>query len=171
MSEVEVELLARMRASKMAANALAQLGLTHADLERAGHDPPPGKAQRVDDYRRELGAELTVDREPGIAAGTAYAGSLRYRFRTSLWPGFDLLIREHPAGFAWGPEFVRAHGAAIPAPTGIMDLEPWTILDSEVRERFGPHLEEIAWEHGTEALRPEGLTLIFDYGLLQELRF
>jgi hypothetical protein len=166
MSDVEHELLAGMRAQVLVGAALARLGRPRADLERG----PAGRPLAADEYRRALGTELSAGSEPGVAADSPYAGSRVYRFRTTLWPGFDLLVREHPSGFMYEPELVRAAGEPVPDIYSIKDLVPWTVLDSEVRDSLGPHLEETRWEHGVDALRDGGLVLAFDYGLLQEVR-
>ena len=166
MSDVELGLLAGMRARASVAAALATLGCDRGDLARAS----PERPRRLDDYRRALGAELSAGWELGLPVDSPYAGSRHYRFCTTLWPGFDLLVRDHPTGFTWGPELVRATGTPIQEARSVEELVPWTILDSEVQARFGPHLEETRWEHGVDALRPDGLVLAFDYGLLQEAR-
>ena len=174
MSEVQLCLLARMRAAGQVAAALARLGADPAELDRARQDCWKGETPIiVDDYRRAFGRELGIEPEPGIEDGSLYVGSLRYRFATSLWPGFDLLVREHPNGYTWGPEFVRARGAPAPAPARVTDLAPWSTTDREVQEHFGAHASEVAWDYGKDALRTDGdgaVTLEFDFGLLQAVR-
>jgi hypothetical protein len=169
-SVVELGLLARMRAADKLSVALSLSGLGQADLDRASRQWDLGARRAINDYRRELGAELAVEPEAGPAAGTAYAGSLRYRFATALWPSFDLLIREHPSGFTWGSELVRAVGSAPPAVNRITELAPWSMTDADVKKRFGPHDSEVDWEHGKDAFRTvDGCQLVleFDFGLLQ----
>ena len=163
MNEVVLALLARMRATERVAEVLSQLGAGEGELERAREAWP---RHSIDDYRRALGDALSVGPEPGLDKESMFVGSLRHRFPAPWWPGFDLLVRTHPDGFTWGPEFLRAAGSGVPAVEQVADLTPWSITDFEVRQLFGPHDSEIGWEHGRDSVRDD-LVLEFDFGLLQ----
>ena len=162
-NDLVLGLLARMRATERVAEVLARLGAGEGELEQARH---ARLRHSIDDYVRALGDALSVEPEPGLDPNDMFGGSLRHRFPAPYWPGFDLLVRTHPDGFTWGPEFVRAAGSGPPAVGRIAELTPWSITDFEVQQLFGPHDSEIGWEHGRDAIRND-LTLEFDFGLLQ----
>jgi hypothetical protein len=133
--------------------------------------------RHLDAYCQILGLPLETTVEPGIRAGNSYAGSKRHRFHLPLWPDFDFLLRTHPAGWIWGPEFVRRPGAPIPSPTRVTELQSWTVVESEVVARFGPFALEEAWNLGkdgsyllTESVERFEVKLVFDLALLQQVQ-
>lgn len=173
MSDIELELLEGMRASELVTAACVRLGRPLPALAASAWPSGARQARTLEDFRRSLGEEIEVGPDSEIAPASPYRGSQRYRFATTVWPGFDLRVGRHPNGSMWGAELVRSRGSVAPTAATPAELEPWTILDSEVQARFGPHAEEEAWEHGVDARRRDAgrwLTMWFDYGLLQAVR-
>lgn len=178
----QCHLVARMRCPKQIASALAFLDMpdettlqasarrmeSEAGLDRLGHG--------IEAYQFLLGNPLATGPEPGIEPGSTFADSRRHRFHLPLWSGFDFVVRIHRHGWAWGGEFIRKPGEPSPFPQLVEELVPWTILESEVRERFGPFASEDAWNAGKDGtyiveragLRTE-VCLRFDYSLLQSI--
>jgi hypothetical protein len=178
----ELYLMAHMRGQSKVDSTLVSLGISAGSLrEAAGHMKfAVGffelTARELDAYVRILGEPIETVPEQGLAPGEAFWGSQRHRFRVPLWPDFDLILRTHLAGWVWGPEFVRRPSATVPAVGRVRDLQPWTILESEVSAHFGPFASEVAWNLGKdvtyiveEAGEHVEIALIFDFALLQSV--
>jgi hypothetical protein len=176
----QLYLLFQMNRSPKVEAALARLGADQVAMveavERVGNQMglnEPGHG--IELYRQLLGPPLDTALEPDVDAAGSFVGSLRHRYHLPLWPEFDFIIRSHPEGWAWGPRFIRAAGSTAPTPARIVDLEPWSMLESEVLARFGPFYEEYAFNHSSEAiylLDPStGLraSLAFDFQLFQSV--
>jgi hypothetical protein len=177
----ELYLMSQMRGEAAIAAALTSLGSTPEALrgaaermaqevgfDRVGHG--------IDLYRRTLGEPLETSVEPGLDSTEGYAGSLRHRFHLPLWPAFDFIVRSHRDGWAWGPGFVRRSGGDAPHADGPDALAPWSILEPEVREQFGPFTTEDAWNFGKDGSyvvdrsgRSFEVSLVFDFDLLQRV--
>ena len=180
---LELWLLSQMRAERRKDAALAALGLDRPAMQQAVqyvgetlglHRPGHG----VDTYRHMLGAPRESVPEPSVDPTSGFAGSLRHRFHLPLWPDLDFVVRSHREGWAWGPELVRCAGAPVPDPRHIEEIEPWSMLETEVRARFGPFSAEYPFNYSNEAYyapRPPpsepgaGLRLLFDFGLVQQV--
>jgi hypothetical protein len=176
----ELYLMSLMRGQAKIAPALGSLGIS-ADSMREAADRMEHvagfldfTAREIDAYTGILGAPIEITAEPGIGPDESFSRSQRYRFHLPLWPSFDLILRAHPAGWIWGPEFVRRSGVPVPEVDSVRELEPWTIAESEVISRFGPFASEEAWNLGKDATyvveeageRVE-INLAFDLALLQ----
>jgi hypothetical protein len=174
----QLYLLFQMNRSPKVEAALAQLGAdktamieavdrvgTQLGLNEMGHS--------IECYRQLLGPPLDTVLETDLRE--SWAGSLRHRYHLPLWPEFDFIVRSHPEGWAFGPRFVRAAGSVAPSPARIFDIEPWSMLESEVRARFGPFDEEYPFNHSNEAIylidRSAGVraSLAFDFQLFQSV--
>jgi hypothetical protein len=173
----ELYLMSRMRGTAAVEAALGRLGvdaeamyeaaaLVVSDgLERPGHSIEP--------YLDLIGAPIEVSADPGIDPAGAFAGSRRYRFRLPLWEPHDFIVRAHPAGWAWGPEFVARRGAAIDLLGHPADLRPWSAVESEVVAAFGTPASEEAWEASKDVVywpHADAIVLSFDFSLLQQVR-
>lgn len=181
---LELWLLSQMRAESRKDAALAALGLDPPAMQQAVqyvgetlglHRP----GHSIDPYRRMLGAPLESDAEPNVGPTTGFAGSLRHRFHLPLWPDLDFVVRSHREGWAWGPELVRRAGAPVPDPRRIEEIEPWSMLETEVRARFGPFSDEYPFNYSNEAYYSPApppsephpaLLLLFDFGLVQQVK-
>jgi hypothetical protein len=134
-------------------------------------------ARELDAYTCFLGPPLATTSEPGIAPNSAFGGSRRHRFHLPSWPEFDFVLRTHPGGWVWGPEFVRRPGVEAPPVARLADLRPWAMVESEVAAHFGLPADEAAWNLGKDATyrtedRSAGATkvvLAFDFALLQSV--
>ncbi len=174
-------LLSRMRGAAMVAAALESRALTADAMREAARHV--GRDLGLDDIGHRLGAyvgllgpPMDAVPEPGIGPDEAFGGSMRHTFHLPLWPGMDFIVRTHREGYAWGPELVRRAGVVPPLPDRPEDLQPWTVLDSEVRGRFGRFAVEEAWNHGKDAEYHVGraggrmtVVLVFDFALLQSV--
>jgi hypothetical protein len=178
----ELYLMSHMRGRAAIDAALASLGLSIENIAEAENRVVPTmgffdmKAHSLDAYIRVLGAPTETALDEGCADSQAFAGSQRYRFHLPSWPELDFVLRTHPEGWVFGPEFVRKIGAAIPSPTSPRELRPWTIVESEVVAKLGPFASEDAWNRGKDATyvveeagaRRE-IALVFDFALLQRV--
>jgi hypothetical protein len=133
-----------------------------------------GRAHPLQAYLQILGQPSETSPEPSAAGSDAFRGSLCHRFALRRWPAFDLLLRSHPTGWVWGPEFLRRRGEPAPTPVELAQLTPWSVLESEVLARFGPFHEETAWNLQKTATYlvhsphgPQRIELAFDLSLLQ----
>jgi hypothetical protein len=177
----ELYLMAQMRGEARIEAALSFLRITPEEARAAahhlGHEVGFDRiGHGIDLYRRILGAPIETVSEPGLKAHQSFAGSLRHRFSLPLWPTLDFIIRSHRDGWAWGPEFIRKPGEPIPGAGRPEDLEPWSIVESDVLERCGPFAAEDAWNFGKDAtyfVERAGarfrIALLFDFALLQRI--
>jgi hypothetical protein len=176
----QLYLLFQMHCPPKVDAALARLGADQAALleavDRVGtrmglNEPGHG----IECYRQLLGPPLDTAPETEVAAEGSFAGSLRHRYHLPLWPEFDFIVRSHPEGWAWGPRFIRAAGSMVPSPGRLVDIEPWSMLESEVRARFGPFDEEFPFNHSNEAIylvdasTGARASVTFDFQLLQSV--
>jgi hypothetical protein len=179
----ELYLMSLMRGNAAIESTLDSLGLDAGSLRAATVNVETTAGflnlapRGIEVYTRILGTPVETIPEREISLGDAFAGSQRHRFHLLLWPGFDLILRTHPAGWVWGPQFVRRQGASLPAVANLRDLQPWTIVEPEVVARFGPFKEESAWNLGKDATyvaeEADGeveVTLVFDLSLLQNVQ-
>jgi hypothetical protein len=180
--EFELYLMSLMRGQSAIESALASLDLGRDAFNENALRTSASLGfldmivKRVGDYVRVLGVPVETTSEPGIDKASSFAGSRRYRFRLELWPTLDLILREHCEGWVWGPELVRAREQHPPATGEMIDLRPWTIVASEVVDRFGAPKCNDAWNLGREMtyiVAEEGalveIMLVFDLELLQSV--
>jgi hypothetical protein len=178
----ELYLLSQMRAEDRVAAAVAALGASKVDFldarreaEAAGFETT-GHAARI--YRDVLGSPVRIEPEPDPNLTGTFVGSVRLHFKLSSWPGFEFVVRETPAGQAWGMGFFRASGEHAPTIESMRDLAPWRFVASEVTGRWGPARVEDGWT-GWENLSytlprraggpPARCLLGFDLDLLQTI--
>jgi hypothetical protein len=178
--QFELYLLSQMRANDKVRAALAALGVDaavmHDTAEHVGLDVGLTRVGHgIDLYPRILGQPLEITTEPEIDSNSGFADSQRLRFHLPVWNSFDFIVRAHREGWAWGPEFVRRHGEQPPSMTGIREMEPWTLLESEVWDRLGPFKAEYPFNFSNEVVyrldappQPsEDVSLLFDFKLFQ----
>jgi hypothetical protein len=178
----ELYLMTHMRGQASIDAALAALGLSNDSMDEAKERVAPSvgffemKARSLEAYAHILGAPSESVVDEAFADSKTFTGSRRHRFHLLAWPELDFVLRTHPAGWVFGPEFVRRIGGVVPSPSSVRDLRPWTIVESEVVERFGGFASEDAWNSGKDAtyvFDDEGIrreiTLVFDFALLQRV--
>ena len=178
----ELYLLSRMRAASKVDETLQRLNATRLDAERAaaaaeeyGFEEPGHSAQL---YRDVLGAPVSSEPDLSLGPDSPFAGSTVLRFGLPVWPGFEFVVREHPAGYAWGGGFDRAKGVAVPPLRGLADLRPWQFVEAEVTAGLGRPFSVDAWS-GWEDLcytvelspeePPRRYLLQFDLNLFQTI--
>jgi hypothetical protein len=178
----ELYLMAHMSGRPAIEGALASFQLSLADIEEAEKrvastmDFFDMKQHPLDIYVAVLGAPLESTRDEAMDGSEAFAGSQRHRFHLPAWPELDFVLRTHPEGWVFGPEFVRRIGARPPSPTTARELQPWSIVESEVVAQYGPFASEDAWNSGKDAsyIVEDGgaryeVALTFDFALLQKV--
>jgi hypothetical protein len=178
----ELYLMSLMRGKSQINSVLASFGISTEAMEEAASQVAGTvgflelAGFPLDVFRPILGAPIETTREPGIDVDSPFDGSKRHRFHLPLWSDFDFILRTHPAGWVWGPEFVRRPGVPSPTLGRARDLQPWSVVESEVVARFGPFACEDAWNLGKDAtnvvvdsgVRVETV-LVFDLALLQRV--
>jgi len=178
----ELYLMGLMRGRAKIDSTLRSIGISASTMREAARRMSSAVgfldlvARPLDSYIRILGTPRETIPEPGIGPDGAFDGSQRHRFPVPLWPNFDLILRTHPDGWVWGPEFVRRSGASVPAVKHARNLEPWSIVESEVITRFGPFASADSWNLGKDATyvveEADGrleIALVFDLALLQSV--
>jgi hypothetical protein len=139
----ELYLMAHMRGRAAIEAALLSLELAPAHIDRAekrvaeAMDFFDMKQHPLDVYVDVLGTPLESTPDEACASSEAFAGSQRHRFHLPAWPELDFVLRTHPEGWVFGPELVRRVGARPPAPKAARELQPWSIVESEVVAQFG----------------------------------
>jgi hypothetical protein len=96
----------------------------------------------------------------------------RHRFALSLWPDFQLGVLTAPDGTAFYPHFVRRPMVNISLPTKVSAIRPWSATLEEVLSRFGPPLDNSAWDFRRWMIYSFGgerWTMTFDLGLVQSV--
>ncbi|TKC99775.1 hypothetical protein [Polyangium fumosum] len=180
MREFELYLMSLMTGKEKVESVLASLGSSVEAMEEAAARAAKTVGffelipRELPAYVRFIGPPLDTTIEPGIDDNSPFAGSVRHRFHLPTWPDFDFILRTDGDGSAWGPEFIRAAHAVPKAPARARELLPWTFIEREVRDRFGPYAREEAWEFNQIVTYVEegGATeikLTFDLALLQQV--
>ena len=179
--DFQLHLLSRMRGARVDA-ALVALAATRDAVAAAA-----AEAQRLaleetvhptSLYSSILGPpveEVPEERPPG----DSFHGSRALHFHLPLWPDLAFVVREHPSGYAWGPGFQRRRGGHPPRLATALDLEPWSVVASEVTARFGTPTTSDAWSGWEDLIyeippapgaAPAKMLLRFDLELLQDVQ-
>lgn len=96
----------------------------------------------------------------------------RHRFTLSLWPDFELGVLTGLDGLPFYPHLVRRRGAKALLPADPRSIAPWSATLEEILSRFGPPLNENAWDLRrwvTYGVGVEKWTITFDLGLAQNV--
>ena len=128
-------------------------------------------------YLEFLGTPLDVTVDRQAADNPAFKGSLRYLFDVPPWSHFRLAVNVHPEGWVWRCQFTRRGDQEWQPPrVELEQLQPWSILDTEVESIYGPFARDDTWNFGRDGvyLAKRGpheaeITLEFDFGLLQRV--
>jgi uncharacterized protein YjbI with pentapeptide repeats len=146
--DLELWLLSKMSSPRVP-DALAALGKRDDDMravaaalaevfERPGHE--------AGEYRRVLGAP----RATSLSGATgSFAGSFRHAYVLPLWPDVELIVHEHPTGYAWGVGF-QGGLAALPDDLATIDPWRWTAATLRAAAQATEIVEE--WSYDLEAI-------------------
>jgi hypothetical protein len=144
----------------------AALTAFRAAEEAAGFWAPPSLS-----YFEERLPPMGIDTIFAVAMPLA-PGTRRHRFALSLWPDFELGVLSDPDGVPFYPHFVRRPGAAASLPADLRAILPWSATLEEILARFGPPLNENAWDLRrwvSYEVGGEKWTITLDLGLVQNV--
>jgi hypothetical protein len=100
------------------------------------------------------------------------SGVRRHRFALSLWSDFELGVLTCPGAVPFYPHFVRRSGVETSLPFDLRTILPWSATLEEIIARFGPPLNEDAWDLRrwvTYRVGVDKWTVTLDLGLVQSV--
>ncbi|HEX7668786.1 MAG TPA: hypothetical protein VF395_04350, partial [Polyangiaceae bacterium] len=177
--DFELYLMSQMSASIIVRGALAERGLTEADMRARAHavvetcELRDGSPHAT--YHQILKEVLFLEGPTPNLESSSFAPSTSFFYRLPQWRETLLRINRSPRGSAWGIEFVQ-DPEALKVPSTPLLMDPWKYALDGARSLYSWQ-EDDSWSdyqrdvyrRSDEPTAPRVLGT-FDFGLLQSIR-